>query len=949
MLGRALSVITILAIVLGGVSCGGGGGSSTTTTPTTTTTTSGSSNPIPHITDIQDGGVSGSALILRVIGTGFVTSSSVQWNGVAKPTTFVSSTTLTFTITAADVPASGTVQMNVVNPPPGGGTSNTVNIQFTTVPPVLTGISPNRALQGAAGFTLQVTGSSFFPNSVVRWNGVNLPTSYVSGTSLTAQIGADLLLQAGTAQVSVFTDGPANGATSTALPFTIGLEDATIETTLALRADALRFNPSTNRLFASVPGAAASNANSIAEIDTTGNPTVMSSVFVGSEPGTLALSGDGSTLFVALRGAAAVRKYDTASHTAGLQFSLGADSFFGPYYPDDIEVVPGSTTALAVSRKYLGVSPAFAGVAIYDDGVKRPTETPGHTGASKIEFGTAPDTIFGLGNSGGLYTLQVDANGVQNVSTSTVLTGNDFKWDNGRLYSTSGLVVDPVSKTLLGTFALPGNAPFGMAVNSVLPDAANNRVYFVGKGQQGAMIVSYNATTFLQVKTFGVPGFNGDITAAAYLGNGRFAVASDRGMIYFLNAVSASSTTVQPTLSSITPNQGTQGDVGLTVQLNGNSFVPGTVARWNGATIPTTYVSSTRLDALVSSALLGQSGSVQVTAFNPANGSTSGAVSFVINPQPSAITGTIPLLVDSLVFSGARQTLFATAPSAAGSTYGNSLVEIDTSGIPAISTSTFIGSEPGPLAISDDASTIFVGLRGSGMVSKFDVNTHALGLQFSLGSDPFFGIYRAADIAFLPGTASAIAVSRYYSGVSPSHAGVAIYDDGVKRTNETPGHTGANRIEFAASPSLLYGLNTETTEAGFRTIQIDANGATIIKVVTHVLTGIEMRSQGGLIYGSGGQAVDPVTGTIVGSYVLPTDQNLSFLIDALPDISTNRFYIVAQSFAGRVILTYDKSTFALLRSTPVTMPGSVKTVASLGNGRLAIATDTGTIYVVTVQ
>ncbi len=751
----------MIFIVLGCTSCGGGGGSTSSSTPTTPpATTTPSTNPTPVITDLQDAGASGSSLILRVIGTGFISSSTVHWNNTAKVTTFVSSTTLTFAITTADVPASGTVQMNVVNPPPGGGTSNTVTIQFSTVRPVLTNISPNRALQGGAGFTLQVTGSSFFPNSVVQWNGANLPTTYLSGTSLTAQVSAGLLLQAGTAQVGVFTDGPANGATSGALPFTIGLEDATIETTLALRADALRFNPSTNRLFGSVPGIAASNGNSIVEIDTSSNPTVTSSIFVGSEPGKLALSSDGSTLFVALRGAAAVRKYDTATHTPGLQFSLGADSFFGPYYPDDIEVVPGSTTALAVSRMYLGFSPAFAGVAIYDDGVKRPTETPGHTGASKIEFGTAPDTLFGLGNSGGLYTLQVDANGVQNVSTSTVLTGNDFKWDNGRLYSTSGLVVDPVSNTLLGTFALPGNAPFGIFVNSVLRDTTNNRVYFVGKGQQGAMIVSYDATTFLQVKTFGVPGFSGEITAAAYLGNGRFAMASDRGMIYFLSAVSAPSSTVQPTLNSITPNQGTQGDVGLTIQLNGSSFVPGTVARWNGVTIPTTYVNSTLLEAQVSSSLLGQSASAQVTAFNPSNGLSSGPVSFVINPQPSAIMGTISLLVDSLAFSGAKQTLFATAPSTAGSTYGNSLVEIDASGTPAISRSTFIGSEPGPLAISDDASTVSVGLRGSGMVSKFDVNTHTLGLQFSLGSDAFFGIYRAADIAFLPGSTSAIAVTR---------------------------------------------------------------------------------------------------------------------------------------------------------------------------------------------
>jgi outer membrane protein assembly factor BamB len=53
--------------------------------------------------------------VITAIGTGFNTSSIVQWNGAARPTTFVSSTVLTAQIAAADIATTGTNAVTVLN------------------------------------------------------------------------------------------------------------------------------------------------------------------------------------------------------------------------------------------------------------------------------------------------------------------------------------------------------------------------------------------------------------------------------------------------------------------------------------------------------------------------------------------------------------------------------------------------------------------------------------------------------------------------------------------------------------------------------------------------------------------------------------------------------------------------------------------------------------------
>src|SRR5437870_894398 len=111
---------------------------------------------------------------------------------------------------------------------------------------------------------------------------------------------------------------------------------------IALPANDLVWDPRTQRIYASVPATAGPGlGNTITAID----PYTLitgPSVFVGSEPNRLALSGDGHFLYVGLDGSAAVRRFNLQTQAAEIQFSLGASplGFDGPFFAAAIDVQP---------------------------------------------------------------------------------------------------------------------------------------------------------------------------------------------------------------------------------------------------------------------------------------------------------------------------------------------------------------------------------------------------------------------------------------------------------------------------------------------------------------------------------------------------------------------------------------------------------------------------------
>ncbi len=188
-------------------------------------------NPVPAITTLfpnsKPAGDPGFTLIVNgYTYTPFLKGlSTVLWNGHTKTTAFVSASQLTAEITADDLLVAGPIKVTVVNPGQGGGQSNEVIFTVTRANPfpTITSLSPDTRPAGGPAFTLTVNGTNYVDqSSVVRWNGIARPTTFVDSSQLTADITSDDLAVMGTASITVSNSPPGGGISDPPAIFTIG-------------------------------------------------------------------------------------------------------------------------------------------------------------------------------------------------------------------------------------------------------------------------------------------------------------------------------------------------------------------------------------------------------------------------------------------------------------------------------------------------------------------------------------------------------------------------------------------------------------------------------------------------------------------------------------------------------------------------------------------------------
>jgi len=171
----------------------------------------------------------------------------------------------------------------------------------------------------------------------------------------------------------------------------------------------------------------------------------------------------------------------------------------------------------------------------------------------------------------------------------------------------------------------------------------------------------------------------------------------------------------------------------------------------------------------------------------------------------------------------------------------------------------YIGNGPGKLAISDDSRYLYVALYDT--VRRFDLFSKTSDLEFSLGDSPSGGGYFLTDMKVLPGQPESIAIARK---AGPSS--IAIYDNGIKRPNETT--HGPDVIEFSSSASILYGCvsDLQPTTMVYK-MTIDEEGISGIERLWWTLDifGGNLKYDNGLLYMNSGQVIDPDKG-IVGQF-----------------------------------------------------------------------------------
>jgi hypothetical protein len=451
-------------------------------------------NPVPVVTALSPAQASAGqdSLVVRVTGTGFLANTVARFQGAARTTRLVSATALDVVLQPEDLDEAGTFAITVVTPQPGGGTSAAANLTLTLPTPVLTGIPSYGASAGRSGFPLMVHGSGFVNSSVVRWNGVPRETRFVSGTRLEISVTEADVAAPGTAAISVQTPG---AGTTDAVQLTIrapggvGVSDLQV---LDLPAADLVYDAARDRIYASVT--AGTYANTVVRI----NPNtgaVDGSVGVGSGPAKLAISSDGATLWVGLKGASQVRRVALAAFAAGSAFSTG----FGE--PGELHAMPGHPGTVVVVR-------GGGAITVYDDGVARPNIG----GAPTVTFGESASVMYGFDNYSseqGLRTFRVDEQGVTETRVGLGLVGGGYTrihFSAGHVYGSSGDVVDAARGVRVGQFDA-GINPSAWAVDTRL-----GRAFFMHSGE-GTLKV-FDVNTFQELGSAYVADMNSNHPAA---------------------------------------------------------------------------------------------------------------------------------------------------------------------------------------------------------------------------------------------------------------------------------------------------------------------------------------------------------------------------------------------------------------------------------------------------
>ncbi|MFT3713450.1 MAG: IPT/TIG domain-containing protein [Archangium sp.] len=185
-------------------------------------------NPVPTLSAVNPSSVvvNSSAPTLTLSGTGFVATSQATFDGSNRSSVFGSATSMTMTLTTADVSSPGTHSIVVTNPTPGGGASNSLTFTVGNAVPAITAISPCGVVAGAGATAITITGTNFLPGTTLDVGGTAVTPNVMSATQLTATIPGALLATAPSNRaLAVVVTNPAPGGGAGAA-FTFGVASA---------------------------------------------------------------------------------------------------------------------------------------------------------------------------------------------------------------------------------------------------------------------------------------------------------------------------------------------------------------------------------------------------------------------------------------------------------------------------------------------------------------------------------------------------------------------------------------------------------------------------------------------------------------------------------------------------------------------------------------------------
>jgi len=454
--------------------------------------------------------------------------------------------------------------------------------------PVIVSIDPNTVVAGSPDTTITVNGANFVSGAVVRANGVGQTTTFVSASKLTAKIPANLMVNQGAIQITVTNPGT---AASSAVTLTV-----------------------------------APNQPTITSLDP---PTVAT----GNQPVDITING---TNFAST---ATVRVNNTQH---------------GSTY---ISTTQMKVTLVASDLSKAGTLPVI--VVNPSNKLSNSMNVTVTNGAIPTITLLNPSTI----NSGG-PAFQLQVVGTNYVSTSQIKV-------NGALHAT--IFVDAqhlttqISQSEIlnpGSLSITVNNPNNLTsspatltvTDSHLPTITDISPTSVAQGSPGFIltITGTNFVTGTKVNVGSATPRNATIVDAQHLtvqiiasdiinqGSVPISVttpAPNGGTSNVLNLTVTSKTA--PVLTSLQPSQVAANSVTTKVIANGTGFKLDDIMQWDGAALPTEFISATQLAATVDATLLTATAEHQITVTRKDGTGTSA-------PQKFTVTGADSPTISSL-------------------------------------------------------------------------------------------------------------------------------------------------------------------------------------------------------------------------------------------------------------------------------------------------------------
>ncbi|MCU1221752.1 MAG: choice-of-anchor domain, partial [Candidatus Angelobacter sp.] len=349
--------------------------------------------------------------------------------------------------------------------------------------PTLTSMGRSTAAIGTTNLTIFLSGTNFFPSSVVHIAGQPQKTTYDGPTLLSVAVDPALLSAMSELPVTVVNPAPGGGESA---PLTL-----TVYRQLNLNPSFLISVPSRKLLYASIPSSSATNPNTVIAIDPeTG--TTQAPIPVGNDPRALAVSDDGSFLFVGVQGEQLIKRINLSTGQIDRTFAYPPASFLlSRPFRATMQTVPGSQTSLLV---YFADNNSFGGVMeLFNDAglvSSVPDLTQFTIGVNVSSFAfTDPGTAYSLPftlASPFFNVFTIDATGLHFTPvTGTNVGGNDTTGlslisDGTLLYTKAGQVWDPVAKTQVGSFPVTAINPTSFPnLHDMVMDTAGGQFFMV--------------------------------------------------------------------------------------------------------------------------------------------------------------------------------------------------------------------------------------------------------------------------------------------------------------------------------------------------------------------------------------------------------------------------------------------------------------------------------------